>query len=225
MKILLVEDDPKVASFLKEGLEDENFEVDVVYDGQYGKRYALKNHYDIVLLDIIIPYINGIELCSEIRKVKPEMPILMITALDDVTDKLKGFDAGADDYLVKPFEFSELLARIRAITNRTMMVTAYSNKLQMADLVIDLDSKTVFRGKTKIDLTAKEYQLLEFFMKNQKRVLGRDEIAEKVWDLNFDPRSNIVDVYVNYLRKKIDKDFDAKLIHTSVGFGYIFKEE
>lgn len=225
MKILLVEDDPKVALFIREGLEDEGYEVDLVYDGQFGKRYALKNFYDIVLLDIILPYIDGIALCREIRHAKPEMPIIFITALDDNVDKIRGFNAGADDYMVKPFEFNELLARIRAITNRAQRTAVYSDTLRIADLLMDINTKTVTRGDTKIELTAKEFQLLEFFIKNKDKVLSRDEIAEKVWDLNFDPKSNIVDVYVNYLRKKIDKDFAVKLIHTSVGFGYIFKEE
>jgi two-component system, OmpR family, copper resistance phosphate regulon response regulator CusR len=225
MKILLIEDEPKVSSFIKEGLEEECYEVEVAFDGQMGKRLALKNDYDFILLDIIIPYINGIELCKEIRKTKPEIPILMLTALGTIDDKMSGFDVGADDYLVKPFEFKELLARIRAIVNRTTDTKSLGNTLKVADLIMDLDEKTVYRCNIKIELTAREFNLLELFIRNKNRVLSRTEISEKVWDINFDTRTNIVDVYVNYLRNKVDRDFAFKLINTQIGFGYVLKEE
>jgi two-component system, OmpR family, copper resistance phosphate regulon response regulator CusR len=224
-KILVVEDEPKVASFLKQGLEEAGFDVDLVYDGQMGKKFALKNNYDVIVLDVIIPFINGIELCKQIRESKTQVPILMLTALGTVEDKLTGFDAGADDYLIKPFEFKELLARIRALSKRGTGVNITSSSIKVFDLELDLDKKQAIRGGKLIELTAKEFLLLEYFMKNKGRVLSRIEIAEKVWDIAFDTGTNVVDVYVNILRKKIDKDFDNKLIHTRFGLGYIFNEQ
>lgn len=225
MKVLLVEDEARVASFIKEGLEENGYLVDVAVEGLAGRKFAMANNYDIILLDVIIPFLNGIDLCREIRKAKPGMPILMLTALGSTTSKLEGFDAGADDYLPKPFEFKELLARIKAITNRTKDQKHYSNVLQVADLVLNLDEKSVSRANNKIDLTAKEYFLLELLMKNANRVLTRSEISEKVWDINFETGTNIVDVYIAYLRRKIDKDYPKKLIHTQFGIGYILKED
>ncbi|MEI6766866.1 MAG: response regulator transcription factor [Bacteroidota bacterium] len=225
MKVLLVEDEARVASFIKEGLEENGYIVEIASEGLTGRKFALANHYDIVLLDVIIPFLNGIDLCREIRKQKPGMPILMLTALSSTTNKLEGFDAGADDYLAKPFEFKELLARIKAVTNRTKDQKHYSNVLQVADLVLNLDEKSVHRANNKIDLTAKEYFLLELLMKNANRVLTRAEISEKVWDINFETGTNIVDVYIAYLRRKIDKDYPKKLIHTQFGIGYVLREE
>lgn len=224
MKILVIEDEPKVASFLKQGLEEQGYEAEVVYDGQMGKKYALRNHYDLILLDIVIPYINGIELCKQIKDSKPTLPILMLTALGTTEDKVFGFDAGADDYLVKPFEFKELLARIKALTKRITGITESSNKLRVYDLELDLDKKIAKRKDKTIGLTAKEFALLEYFMRNKGRVLSRADIAEKVWDITFDTGTNVVDVYVNILRKKIDKDFSEKLIHTRIGMGYMMNE-
>lgn len=224
MKILIIEDEPKVASFLRQGLEEQDYEVEVVFDGQMGKKYGTRNHYDLILLDIVIPYINGIELCKQIKEVKPTTPILMLTALGTTEDKVTGFDAGADDYLVKPFEFKELLARIRALTKRHSGINETSNKLKVIDLELDLDKKVAIRGDKTIELTAKEFALLEYFMRNKGRVLSRADIAEKVWDINFDTGTNVVDVYVNILRKKIDRDFPDKLIHTRIGMGYMFNE-
>lgn len=224
MKMLVIEDEPKVASFLRQGLEEQGYEVEVVFDGQMGKKYGTRNHYDLILLDIIIPYINGIELCKQIKDVKPSTPILMLTALGTTDDKLTGFDAGADDYLVKPFEFKELLARIRALTKRHSGINETSSKLKVIDLELDLDKKVAIRGEKTIELTAKEFALLEYFMRNKGRVLSRADIAEKVWDINFDTGTNVVDVYVNILRKKIDRDFPDKLIHTRIGMGYMFNE-
>jgi len=224
MKILIVEDEPKVASFIKQGLEEQGYETDVVFDGNMGKKFALRNHYDLILLDIIIPYVNGIELCKQIKEEKPSMPILMLTALGTTEDKVSGFDAGADDYLVKPFEFAELLARVKALTKRLSGITETTNKLKVADLELDLDLKMARRQTKSIDLTAKEFALLEYFMRNKGKVLSRADIAEKVWDITFDTGTNVVDVYVNILRKKIDKEFDQKLIHTRIGMGYFFNE-
>jgi len=225
MKILIVEDEPKVASFIKQGLSEYGYDSEVVFDGQMGKRLALSNNFDLILLDIIIPYINGIDLCKQIKKEKPTVPILMLTALGTTDDKVSGFDAGADDYLVKPFEFKELLARIKALTKRNTGLVEISNKLRVSDLVLDLDKKIAIRGGVKIELTAKEFCLLEYFMRNKGKVLSRPDIAGKVWDISFDTGTNVVDVYVNILRKKIDKNFQHKLIQTRIGMGYLFNDE
>jgi DNA-binding response OmpR family regulator len=224
MNILIIEDEPKVASFLKQGLEEQGYTVEVVFDGQMGKKYATRNSYDLILMDIVIPYINGLELCKQIKEVKPFVPILMLTALGTTEDKVTGFDAGADDYLVKPFEFLELLARIKVLTKRATGITETSNKLKVVDLELDLDKKVAVRQNRTIGLTAKEFALLEYFMRNKGRVLSRADIAEKVWDITFDTGTNIVDVYVNILRKKIDRDFNEKLIHTRIGMGYMMNE-
>lgn len=225
MKILLVEDEPKVAAFIKEGLETLHHEVDVAYDGQMGEKLALKNPYQVIILDVIIPLINGIELCRRIKSVKPGTPILMLTALGTTDDKVTGFEAGADDYLVKPFEFRELVARINALSKRPQDAGSSSDLLKVADLELDRNKKVARRGNMSIELTAKEYSLLEYLMINKGRVVSRPDIAEKVWEITFDTGTNVVDVYVNILRKKIDRDFDTKLIHTRIGMGYILKAE
>ncbi|HRW99497.1 MAG TPA: response regulator transcription factor [Cyclobacteriaceae bacterium] len=225
MKILVVEDEPKVAAFVKSGLEEQNCEVDVAYDGQIGERLALSNVYNIILLDIIMPMINGLELCKRIKQSKPNTPILMLTALGTTDDKVSGFESGADDYLVKPFEFKELMVRIKALTRRSYSNNDPGNRLKIADLELDMDKKVAIRGGKTIELTAKEYSLLEYFIRNKGRVVSRLDISEKVWDINFDTGTNVVDVYVNILRKKIDRDFANKLIHTRVGMGYILTEE
>ncbi len=225
MKLLIVEDEPKVAAFLNQGLSEQGFDTDVVYDGQMGLKMAQRNEYDIILLDVIVPYINGIELCKSIKETKPNVPIIMLTALGTTDDKLTGFDAGVDDYLVKPFEFKELLARIRALLKRSGGQQLASNKLRVADLELDLDKKRASRDGKVIELTAKEFSLLEYLMRNRGRVVSRAEIAEHVWEVTFDTGTNVVDVYVNLLRKKVDKDFDVKLIQTRIGSGYILSEE
>jgi two-component system, OmpR family, copper resistance phosphate regulon response regulator CusR len=225
MKILVVEDEPKVAAFLKQGLEEQNFEVDIVFEGQMGKRMALGNHYDIILLDVIIPYIHGLELCKIIKAEKPNQPILMLTALGTTEDKVTGLENGADDYLVKPFEFKELIARIKALTRRNTGLSENASTIKVADLELNLDKKTAERQGKTISLTAKEFALLEFFMRNKGKVISRETIAEKVWDITFDTGTNVVDVYVNLLRKKIDRDFESKLIHTRVGLGYMFNHQ
>lgn len=225
MKILIIEDEPKVASFIKSSLEEQQYITEVAYDGQIAERMIRQFEYDLLILDVIIPYINGIELCKLVRKLKPGIPILMLTALGTTEDKILGFDAGADDYLVKPFEIRELLARVKALSKRVSGIMLPANKLRVSDLELDLDKRVAFRGNKSIPLTAKEFMLLEYMMRNPGRVLSRVDIAEKVWEITFDTGTNVVDVYVNILRKKIDKDFPNKLIHTRVGMGYIFGEE
>lgn len=222
MKILLVEDEPKVASFIKKGLEEQTYIVDQAYDGLMGKKLALSNEYDIIILDVILPSISGIELCKEIRKINTSVPILLLTALGTTEDKVIGLDAGADDYLTKPFKFMELLARIRALTRRKSILTIPAI-LTIADLEMNTGSKIVKRNGKVINLTAREFFLLEFFLNNKERVLTRAEIAENIWEISFDTGTNIVDVYINYLRNKIDKGFSPKLIHTIIGMGYVLK--
>jgi two-component system, OmpR family, copper resistance phosphate regulon response regulator CusR len=226
MNILVVEDEQKVAAFLKNGLEEHGHKVDLSYDGYTGEKLALNNDYHIILMDVIIPQTNGIDLCKKIKKHKPDTPILMLTALGTTDDKLAGFDSGADDYLVKPFEFKELLARVKVLTKRLPSNgQSYQapNVLRVADLELDIDKKVALRGGKTIALTAKEFSLLEYLMKNKGRVVSRLDIAERVWELNFDTRTNIVEVYVNILRKKIDKDFENKLIQTRIGLGYVIQ--
>lgn len=223
MKILIVEDEPKVASFIKKGLEESQYEAEIVYDGISAEKLAHLYKYDLYILDIIIPGISGLDLCRKLKIMNPGIPVLMLSALGTTDDKIIGFDSGANDYLVKPFEFRELLARVKVLLKSSGQ-TGTQNKLQFADLELDLNKKDASRGGSHIDLTAKEFSLLEYFMRNSGRVLSRNDIAEKVWDANFDFGTNVVDVYVNFLRKKIDRGFDRKLIHTRVGFGYIFGE-
>ena len=224
MRILIVEDEPKVASFIKMGLEENNYEAVTIHDGLLAENLARENDYNLYILDIIIPGIGGLELCKRLKKLNQNIPVLMLTALGTTDDKINGFDAGADDYLVKPFEFRELLARVKVLVKKSGLPDAQVNKLVYEDLELDLDRKMARRGNSAIELTAKEFTLLEYFMRNKGRVLSRNDIAEKVWDVSFDFGSNIVDVYVNFLRKKIDKGFDNRLIHTKVGFGYVFGE-
>jgi two-component system copper resistance phosphate regulon response regulator CusR len=223
-RILIVEDELKVASFIKQGLEESHFEAHLATDGKQGKKRALKENFNAIILDIQLPEINGYDLCRQIRAKKPHLPILMLTALGTMEDKLKGFDSGADDYLVKPFEFRELLARLRALLKRSETTDKISTVIRIADLELDTVSKTVKRGGKEISLTAKEFMLLEFFMHNQGRIISRSEIAERIWDINFETGTNVIDVYINFLRKKIEVGFSSKLIHTHIGMGYMFKE-
>lgn len=223
--ILIVEDEIKVAGFIKSGLEENNFVCEIAYDGLIGKRLALTNKYDLIILDLNLPQINGFELCSILRKAKIGIPILMLTALGSTDDIVSGFESGADDYLVKPFEFRELLVRIRALLKRSLNSMADSNPniIKISNLAMNLDSKIVTRDSKKIDLTAKEFNLLEFLIRNEGHVISRSVIAEKIWDITFDTGSNVIDVYINFLRKKIDRGFSPKLIHTMVGMGYVLK--
>jgi DNA-binding response OmpR family regulator len=226
VKILIIEDEARIALLVQQGLEEQGHIAVVAYDGITGKKLALQNDYDLVISDIILPQLNGIEVCREIRQAKPELPIILLTALGTTDDKVEGFDAGADDYLVKPFDFRELLVRIRAVMSRkTGKSAAQQTILKYADLELNNQTKTVSRSGTPINLTPKELRLLEYMLQNRERVLSRAEIAEKVWETHFDTGTNFIDVYINYLRKKIDKDFEIKLIHTKPGLGFIFKEE
>jgi two-component system copper resistance phosphate regulon response regulator CusR len=222
MRILIVEDEPKVASFIKKGLEEINYEVEVAYDGLSAETLVKSKRFDLFILDIILPGLNGLELCKKLKGINSNIPILMLTALGTTDDKITGFEAGANDYLVKPFEFRELIARVKVLLKKPEQVQEKTDTLVVGDLELDLERKVAHRGKLSIDLTAKEFSLLEYFMRNRGRVLSRIDIAEKVWDIKFDFGTNVVDVYVNFLRKKIDKGFEKKLIHTRVGFGYIF---
>ena len=225
IKILLVEDEKKIAAALKTGLEEHGFYVMLAYDGSMGEKLFNNYEFEIIILDINLPGINGYTLSKLIRQKNREIPILMLTALGTVDDKVTGFEAGADDYLVKPFAFKELLARIRSLLRRTIQGLPVGNILQIADLEINLDSKEVLRSGNKISLTAKEFQLLEYLVRNKNKVVSRADIANKVWDIGFDTGTNVIDVYINFLRKKIDKDHPMKLIHTQVGMGYIMKEK
>lgn len=224
MRIFIVEDEPKVAAFLEKGLNEQGYEVTVVYDGQMGKRMALQNDFDLIILDVILPFINGLQLCKIIKDERPNIPILMLTALGTMDDKLTGFEQGADDYLIKPFDFKELLARIRVLLKRNNGDKSTTQKLIIADLELDLMKKTAQRAGKGIDLTAKEFLFLEYLIRNRDKVVSRAEIAEKVWEITFDTGTNVVDVYVNILRKKIDKDHTMKLIKTRVGMGYMLSE-
>lgn len=225
MKILVVEDEPKLASFVKKGLEEQSCEVDVAFDGQIGRNMALSSTYDVIVLDVNVPKMNGFDLAQSLRTEQIKTPILMLTAMGSLDDKVAGFEAGADDYLVKPFEFRELLARLRALSKRSIDGGPQNNILKVADLELDLNERIARRGSKRIELTAKEFGLLEYLMRNRGRVVSRVDIAEKVWDIHFDTGTNVIDVYVNFLRKKVDKDYPVKLIHTVIGMGYMLKEE
>ena len=225
MQILVIEDEKRVADLIKRGLEDQDYTVELSHDGTTGKALALQRDFDIIIMDVVLPGINGIDLCKEVRLVKPDIPIIMLTALGTTDDKVEGLDAGADDYLVKPFDFRELQARIRALTKRQSKGQPQTPSiLRIADLELDANTFVVARGGKEINLTPKEFRLLLYMMQNKGRVLSRAEIAEKVWETIFDTGTNFIDVYINYLRKKIDKDYPVKLIHTRAGIGFIFKE-
>ena len=225
IRILLVEDETKIANTLKKGLSENGYWIDLAYDGLIGKRLFQSNEYDLIILDINLPGMNGYDLCRQIRQQNQQVPVLMLTALNTTDDKVEGFDAGADDYVIKPFEFKELLVRIRALLKRTLhQQVPTGNLLRVGELEMNLDSKEVKRDGQKISLTAKEFQLLEYLMRNRNRVVSRADIAINVWDIDFDTKTNVIDVYVNYLRNKIDRNFSNKLIHTQVGMGYVLKE-
>lgn len=223
-RILIVEDHVKMADSISKGLEENGYLTEVAYDGFIGKRMAESNDYSLILLDVNLPQINGYELCAGIREKKPDIPVIMLTALGSTEDKLLGFEKGADDYIVKPFEFRELLARIKALLKRSHAETQSHSLLSVADLVIDLDSKSVTRDNKPIELTAKEFSLLEYLVRNKGKVISKADIAEKIWNINFDTGTNVIEVYVNFLRKKIDRNFPVKLIHTQIGMGYVLKE-
>ncbi|GAA4198035.1 response regulator transcription factor [Pedobacter jeongneungensis] len=225
MNLLLVEDEPSVVSVISRGLSDEGFTVSIAPDGLIGKQMAMENQFDLIILDIMLPGINGLELCKIIKEYKPNTPIIMLTALGTTENVVNGLDNGADDYLIKPFKFAELFARIRMLLRRYHGVVSQDQIITVADLQINLSAKTVKRNQQEIVLTATEYRLLEYMAKNRSKILSRIDILENVWDIDFNLGTNVVDVYVNYLRKKIDKNADQKLIHTAVGLGYILKEK
>ncbi len=220
INILIVEDEQRLADILKKQLEESGFNAEIAYDGYIGKQLVEKNKYNLVILDINLPLINGYDLCKEIRKTNANIPIIMLTAFGTPDNKIAGFDVGADDYMVKPFDFRELLARLNVFLRRSDSNFILPEKIGLADLEMDLKTKTVTRANKKIELTAKESLLLETFLKNKDKLLTREFIIEQVWGIDFDPNTNIIDVYVNYLRKKIDRDFELKLIHTKFGFGF-----
>ena len=222
-KILIVEDEKQMADFISLELRHEGYDVDICYDGRQGYENAIKINYDIILLDIMLPKINGMEICRRLR-IKQNTPIIMLTAKGDITDKVNGLDIGADDYLTKPFEIEELLARMRVILRRKTQITNQSNIMQVADLKLDLEKKQVTRSGKNIELTKKEYELLEYLMKNDGIVISREKIIESVWNYDFVGDTKIVDVFIRYLRSKIDDGYDKKLINTVRGFGYVIQE-
>ena len=223
MRILVVEDEKKVASFIQRGLEGEGFQVDIAADGEEGVALAKENPYDLILMDVMLPKMDGLAAIRELRAAHVQVPVLCLTAKDTVEDIVAGLDSGSDDYLTKPFAFAELLARVRALVRRGSQERGAD--ITYADLRLDPVAHKVWRGGKEIELTAKEYALLEYFIRNPEKTLTRNMIAEHVWDYTFDSFTNIIDVYVNYLRKKVDRDFDRKLIHTVRGVGYVLKEE
>ena len=212
-----------LASFIRKGVESEGYEIDLAYDGLVGKSLVDNNSYDVIVLDVNLPHVNGFTLCRHIKQESPRQSVLLLTALDSLPDKESGFGAGADDYLVKPFEFRELMLRIKALARRNSDYTGLKTVLRVDDLELDTEAHSVFRAGQRIELTAREYALLEYLMINQGRTVSRIDIAEKVWDLHFDTNTNVIDVYINYLRKKIDKEFSPKLLHTVVGMGYVLR--
>jgi heavy metal response regulator len=222
MKILVVEDEKKVAGFIKRGLEEDGYQVMVTHDGADGLKQALEGDYSLVILDVMLPKKDGLTIVRELREAGKRIPVLILTAKASTEDVVSGLDAGSDDYLTKPFAFSELTARVRALLRREG--ADRGAEITFADLRLDPVSHKVWRGKTEIELTAKEYGLLEYLMRNTNTVLSRAMIADHVWDYAFDSFTNIIDVYVNYLRKKVDKDFPVKLIHTVRGQGYVMRE-
>lgn len=225
-RILVIEDEKKIADTLKMGLTENGFEVEVAYDGKIGHQLLLSRNFDLAILDINLPGMNGYELCKAIRYRNMNMLVIMLTSMSSLDDKIEGYDAGADDYLVKPFEFRELLLKIRALLKRTPgQSMPVGNLLRAADLEMNLDNKEVYRNGRRIKLTAKEFQLLEYLMRNKNRVVSRADLAINVWDVDFNTNTNVIDVYISYVRNKVDKDFEQKLIQTHVGMGYILKTQ
>ncbi|QJD97056.1 response regulator transcription factor [Mucilaginibacter robiniae] len=223
--VCLIEDEEKVAAFISKGLQEDAYEVSIAPTGTAGLKLVNSKTFDIIILDVMLPDMTGIDICRHLRAEKKQVPILMLTALDSIEDKVSGLQAGADDYLVKPFHFSELVARIEALLRRNRTAQHDDRLLTFSNLKLDTWSKSAERAGVPISLTAKEYTLLELFMRNPEKALSREYIAEKVWGIEFDTGTNFIDVYVNYLRKKIEKGFGSKLIHTVIGRGYMLKEE
>jgi two-component system copper resistance phosphate regulon response regulator CusR len=225
--ILIVEDDRRIAQNISRGLVEEGYQTEVAYEGYNGRDLALRQPFDLIILDINLPGLNGYEICRNVRAEKPHLPIIMLTALGEIEDRVEGLERGADDYLVKPFDFRELNARIAACFRRADLLdkSGGDEVLRVANLEINVSTKQVKRGEILIDLTAREFALLEYLARNRGRVVSKLDLAEKVWSLNFDPGTNVVEVYINYVRKKIDRDFEPKLIHTRAGMGYVLKVE
>ncbi|HEX5655013.1 MAG TPA: response regulator transcription factor [Chitinophagaceae bacterium] len=225
-RILLVEDERRIADTLRFGLTENGYEVETAYDGTIGYRLFLNQIFDLVILDINLPGMNGYDLCKHIRASNKNIPVIMLTSLSTIDDKIEGYDAGADDYIIKPFEFRELTMKIRVLLRRSAdPLLPTGNVLQAGDLQMNLDTKTVIRNNQVILLTAKEFQMLEYLLRNKNRVVSRADIAINVWDIDFDTNTNIIDVYINYVRNKVDKPFTEKLIHTQVGMGYVLRGE
>jgi len=224
MQILLIEDEQRVAAFIQKALEENNYQVDVSRDGADAVKQFPNKPYDLVILDVLLPHLNGVEVCRFIRQRDKNIPVLMLTALSSIDDKVKGLNTGADDYLVKPFHVKELLARIEALLRRKK-TDDIDNTITLGDITLDTHSNTTERAGRKITLTTKEFALLELLMRNPNKILSRQVIAKTVWGIEFDTGTNVVDVYVNYLRNKIEKGFSSKYIHTVIGKGYIFKTE
>jgi two-component system copper resistance phosphate regulon response regulator CusR len=223
-RILLAEDEPKLGQIIQEELTRQGYPTDVAYDGLVAEKLFQQHHYSLVLLDVNLPYKNGLALCKEFRQLKNNIPIIMLTALGEIQDKMDAFNLGADDYIVKPFHFNELFARIKVFLKRSETGGEAGEKITVGDLEIDLLDKTVTKGTTNINLTAKEFALLALLAKSKGKVISKHEILEKVWGLSFDTGTNTIEVYISFLRNKIDKPFDTKLIHTKPGFGYFLKE-
>lgn len=224
MRVLVVEDDSKLLNLISKKLKEEGFEVDKAKDAEEGLNYILYQNYDVIILDVMLPKMSGFQIIETVRRKGIKTPILILSAKESVEDKVKGLSIGADDYLTKPFSFPELIARINALIRRTKNIEEFT-KIKYADLTIDLVKKEVFRNNKKIDLTAKEFELLEYLAKNAEKIVTRNMILQNVFDINFDINSNIVDVHIFRLREKIDKGFDKKLIHTVRGFGYVLKAD
>src|SRR5699024_1543208 len=226
MQVLIVEDDVRVAQLISRVMQKNEYQTTIAYDGKYSMELVQSNDFNLIIADIILPKLNGVEFCKKVRIIKPHIPIIMLTALGTTNHKVEGLDAGADDYMVKPFEMKELFARVRAVLKRSeRMRTPEGSILSYADLVLNKNTKTVKRNNQDIKLTPKEFELLKYFLSNPERVLSRAEIAENVWQTNFDTGTNFIDVYISYLRNKIDKHHDFKLIHTRVGMGFILQKE
>jgi two-component system, OmpR family, copper resistance phosphate regulon response regulator CusR len=225
MKVLLLEDEPKVVSLIKRGLEGEGLEFSVAMDGYTALKMIGLNQYDIIILDVMVPGLNGLEVCKHIREADYKTPILILSALGSPEDIVAGFNSVADDYMVKPFNLTELRVRMHSLIRRANRDLAKHNFISLADLKVDLDTMDVTRNNKRISLTGTEFRLLEYLLKNKRKVLQRLDILENVWGVDFDMGTNVVDVYINYLRKKIDKDFSPKLIHTVVGVGYVIRTQ
>jgi two-component system, OmpR family, copper resistance phosphate regulon response regulator CusR len=225
-RVLIVEDDQRIAQNISRGLQEKGFDTDIAYDGMIGNKLSAANEYDLIILDINLPVMNGYEVCKNIRQRNPNIPILMLTALGETEDKIEGFSVGADDYIVKPFDFRELLARINVFLKRSHPeITPMASVQRIADLEINSAARTVNRAGHSIDLTPKEFSLLEYLVQHRGRTISKTELSEKVWESSIDTNTNVVEVYINFLRKKIDRDFETKLIHTKSGMGYILKED